>query len=47
MQVNGKPPLGGKQWVLDTNTGGSNVDYNKYDAKVCLPGPVISSKTGK
>ena len=48
-----KPPIASnyqQKYILDTNTqvlGIGEVNYAKYDAKVCLPGKVISSKTGK
>ena len=46
-----KPPIAKKkEWVLDsgpqTNAQGE-INYEKYGHAICMPGPVISAKTGK
>ena len=38
-----------KKWVLaeDSAASGSGVNYDKYAHPIAMPGPVLSSKTGK
>ena len=45
-----RPPIGGKQYVLDTSNQPKSIgetNYERYAYRACEPGPVISAKTGK
>ena len=41
----GAPP--DKKWVLADDSNNSQVNYEKYAHPIAMPGPVLSSKTGK